>query len=92
MEMRIVSMVDGIDNNNDSQDFLNGAFYVALPPVDAIAEFKVETGNYSAEFGRAGGAALNATLKSGTNQFHGDLWEFSPQRQARSAQLFRYRD
>ncbi len=69
-------LLDGIDNNNDSQDFLNGAFYVALPPVDAIAEFKVETANYNAEFGRAGGAALNATLKSGTNQFHGDLWEF----------------
>ena len=69
-------LLDGIDNNNDSQDFLNGTFYVALPPVDAIAEFKVETANYSAELGRAGGAAVNATLKSGTNQFHGDLWEF----------------
>ena len=69
-------LLDGIDNNNDSQDFLNGTFYVALPPVDAIAEFKVETANYSAELGRAGGAALNATVKSGTNQFHGDVWEF----------------
>ena len=69
-------LLDGIDNNNDSQDFLNGTYYVALPPVDAIAEFKVETANYSAELGRAGGAALNATLKSGTNQFHGDVWEF----------------
>ena len=47
-------LLDGIDNNNDSQDFLNGTFYVALPPLDAIAEFKVETANYSAEFGRAG--------------------------------------
>lgn len=69
-------LLDGIDNNNDSQDFLNGTYYVALPPVDAIAEFKVETGNYNAEFGRAGGAALNATVKTGTNQFHGDVWEF----------------
>jgi len=69
-------LLDGIDNNNDSQDFLNGTYYVALPPVDAIAEFKVETGNYNAEFGRAGGAALNAAVKSGTNQFHGDVWEF----------------
>jgi hypothetical protein len=69
-------LLDGIDNNNDSQDFLNGTFYVALPPVDAIAEFKVETANYSAELGRAGGAAVNATLKSGTNDFHGNLWEF----------------
>ncbi|MGO8791545.1 MAG: carboxypeptidase regulatory-like domain-containing protein [Terriglobia bacterium] len=69
-------LLDGIDNNNDSQDYLNGTYYVALPPVDAIAEFKVETANYSAEFGRAGGAVLNATLKSGTNQFHGDAFEF----------------
>jgi TonB-dependent Receptor Plug Domain len=69
-------LLDGIDNNNDSQDFLNGTFYVALPPVDAIAEFKVETANYSAEFGRAGGAVMNATLKSGTNEFHGNAWEF----------------
>ncbi len=69
-------LLDGIDNNNDSQDFLNGTFYVALPPVDAIAEFKVETANYSAELGRAGGAALNAAVKSGTNEFHGDVWEF----------------
>jgi two-component system chemotaxis response regulator CheB len=38
-------LLDGIDNDNDSQDFLNGTFYVALPPVDAIAEFKVETAN-----------------------------------------------
>lgn len=69
-------LLDGIDNNNDSQDFLNGTYYVALPPVDAIAEFKVQTGNYSAEFGRAAGAAINATVKSGTNQFHGNMWEF----------------
>jgi Carboxypeptidase regulatory-like domain/TonB dependent receptor len=69
-------LMDGIDNNSDSQDFLNGTYYVALPPPDAIAEFKVETSDYSAEFGRAGGAVLNATMKSGTNQFHGDVWEF----------------
>ncbi len=69
-------LLDGIDNNNDSQDFLNGTFYVALPPVDAIAEFKVETANYSAEFGRAAGAVVNATVKSGTNELHGDAWEF----------------
>src|SRR6202030_4779211 len=42
----------------------------------AIQEFKVQTSNFSAEFGRAGGAVLNATVKSGTNQLHGDAWEF----------------
>ena len=69
-------ILDGIDNNNDTVDFLNGAAYVSLPPPDAIQEFKVQTSNFSAEFGRAGGAVVNATIKSGTNQFHGSAWEF----------------
>ena len=69
-------ILDGIDNNNDSVDFLNGASYAIKPPVDAIQEFKVQTSNFSAEFGRAGGAVLNATIKSGTNHLHGDAWEF----------------
>lgn len=69
-------ILDGIDNNNDTVDFLNGAAYVNLPPPDAIEEFKLQTSNFSAEFGRAGGAVVNATVKSGTNQFHGSLWEF----------------
>jgi len=69
-------MLDGIDNNSDTVDFLNGTNFVVLPPVDAIAEFKVQTSDFSAEFGRSGAAVLNATIKSGTNQFHGDAWEF----------------
>lgn len=69
-------LLDGIDNNSDNVDFLNGTNYNVLPPVDAIAEFKVQTSNYSAQYGRAGGAILNATIKSGSNQFHGDVWEF----------------
>src|SRR5580704_8683614 len=69
-------LLDGIDNNNDTVDFLNGAAYVNLPPPDAIQEFKVQTSNFSAEFGRAGGAVVNAAVKSGTNQFHGTAWEF----------------
>jgi Carboxypeptidase regulatory-like domain/TonB dependent receptor len=69
-------MLDGIDNNSDTVDFLNGTNYVVLPPVDAVQEFKVQTTDFSAEFGRSGAAVLNATIKSGTNQFHGDVWEF----------------
>src|SRR5690348_9040484 len=69
-------MLDGIDNNNDTVDFLNGAAYANLPPPDAIQEFKVQTSNFSAEFGRAGGAVVNAAIKSGTNNFHGSAWEF----------------
>ena len=69
-------MLDGIDNNSNSVDFLSGAAYVVKPPIDAIGEFKLQTNSFSAEFGRAGGAVLNASLKSGTNQFHGSVWEF----------------
>jgi hypothetical protein len=69
-------MLDGIDNNSDTVDFLNGTNYVVLPPVDAIQEFKVQTSDFSAEYGRSGAAVLNATIKSGTNDFHGTAWEF----------------
>ncbi len=69
-------MLDGIDNNSDTVDFLNGTNFVVLPPVDAIQEFKVQTSDFSAEYGRSGAAVLNATIKSGTNQFHGAGWEF----------------
>jgi len=46
------------------------------PPVDATQEFKVETNNYSAEFGRSSGAVVNLSIKSGTNHLHGTLYEF----------------
>src|SRR5689334_21091803 len=69
-------LLDGIDNNSDTVDFLNGTNFVVLPPVDAVQEFKVETSNFSAEFGRSGAAVLNASIKSGTNDFHGSTWEF----------------
>src|SRR6184192_579443 len=69
-------LLDGIDNNSDTVDFLNGTNFVVLPPVDAIQEFKVQTTGFSAQFGRSGAAILNATIKSGTNELHGTLWEF----------------
>jgi Carboxypeptidase regulatory-like domain/TonB dependent receptor-like, beta-barrel len=69
-------LLDGIDNNTNLVDFLNGTAFAVRPPIDALAEFKVETNDYSAEFGRSAGAVLNATIKSGTNQIHGSAWEF----------------
>lgn len=69
-------LLDGIDNNaygTSNQGFSN---QVIQPNPDALAEFRVETDNYSAEYGRATGAVINATIKSGTNQLHGELWEF----------------
>jgi carboxypeptidase family protein/TonB-dependent receptor-like protein len=69
-------LLDGIDNNSDTVDFLNGTNYVVLPPLEAVQEFKVQTSDFSAEFGRSGAAVLNATIKSGTNELHGAAWEF----------------
>src|SRR5262245_49591345 len=46
------------------------------PIIDALQEFRVQTSNYSAEFGTEAGGQINAVLKSGTNSFHGALWEF----------------
>jgi Carboxypeptidase regulatory-like domain/TonB dependent receptor len=69
-------LLDGIDNNSNLPDLLNEANYVVMPPPDALQEFKIETGNYDAEFGRATGAIVNATTRSGSNQFHGVLYEF----------------
>ncbi len=69
-------LLDGIDNNaygTSNQGFSN---QVIQPNPDALTEFKVETNNYSAEFGRMPGAVVNANIRSGTNQFHGELWEF----------------
>ena len=69
-------LLDGIDNNSNAVDFLNGTNFVVLPPVDAISEFKVQTADFSAELGRSAGAVLNATIKSGSNGLHGSVWEF----------------
>jgi hypothetical protein len=69
-------VVDGVDNNaygTSNQGFSNQV--VQLSP-DAVQEFRIETTNYSAEFGRAGGGIINATIRSGTNSFHGAAWEY----------------
>jgi hypothetical protein len=69
-------LLDGIDNNSNTVDFLNGTNFIVLPPVDAVQEFKVQTSDYSAQYGRSGAAILNASIKSGTNDIHGDVFEF----------------
>ncbi len=69
-------ILDGVDNNaygTASQGLSNQV--VQLSP-DAVQEFKVVADNFSAEYGRAGGAVVNATMRTGTNQVHGSVWEF----------------
>ncbi|WP_263378819.1 TonB-dependent receptor [Granulicella paludicola] len=69
-------LLDGVDNNSygtSNQDFSNQAIQ---PSPDAIDEFKVQTDNYSAEYGRSAGAVINVSIKSGTNQFHGNVYEY----------------
>jgi hypothetical protein len=63
-------LLDGIDNNSNDVDFLSGEADVVKPPVDAIQEFNIQTNNFSADFGRAGGANVNATIKSGSGNVH----------------------
>src|SRR5205814_2970 len=64
-------LIDGADNN----DFL-GNNIVVSPNPDAVAEFKILTNNYDAEYGRTSGGIVNQVIKSGTNAFHGSLFEF----------------
>jgi len=69
-------ILDGVDNNSLSEDLSSQASFVVGPPPDAIQEFKVQTNSMSAEFGRSGGAVLNVTIKSGSNDLHGTAYEF----------------
>ena len=69
-------MLDGVDNNVNIVDYENGTTYAVAPPPDALQEFRLETSNFSAEYGHSAGSILNASIKSGTNQIHGDVWEY----------------
>lgn len=71
--------VDGVDNNNT---FFGQAFgrTGVRPPYqfseESVQEFQVNQNGFSAEFGRSGGAVINVVTKSGTNEFHGGLFEY----------------
>jgi hypothetical protein len=69
-------LLDGVDNNAYSTSNQGFSNQVANPSPDAVAEFKVITSNFSAEYGRVGGAVVNVVMRSGTNQLHGTLYEF----------------
>ena len=70
-------LLDGMDNSSrNSGGALGFQSQAVKPPVDAVAEFKVVTNNMSAEYGYRAGAKVLVTTKSGTNLFHGSVYEF----------------
>ncbi len=69
-------LIDGVDANTLSTNIQEGTVSYVNPNPDAIQEFKVQTSNYSAEFGKSAGAVINVSIKSGTNDFHGSVYEF----------------
>ena len=69
------------ENNNYTLDGTSNTEHwtgnvATVPPLDSLDQFKLQTANYSAEYGQGGGAIVNVVTKSGTNKFHGSLWEF----------------
>ena len=64
-------LLDGVVNNEPQNAYIN-----ITPPLEAIQEFKVQTNNPTAEFGVFGGAAVNLTIRSGTNDFHGSAFDY----------------
>ena len=69
-------IMDGVDNNNNVMGMQDRKAQVIIPSLDAVSEFKVETSNYSAEFGRNSGAVMIVSIKSGGNDFHGTAFEY----------------
>src|SRR5258707_13155709 len=69
-------LLDGMDNNAYSTSNQGFSNQVAQPSPDAVQEFKVITSNFSAEYGRVGGAVVNVVMRSGTNQIHGTAYDF----------------
>lgn len=64
-------LIDGVANTDDAID--NSALH---PSLEMVQEFRIETNDYSAQFGQYSGGQVNITTKSGTNQFHGSAFEF----------------
>lgn len=76
-------LLDGGDNTSPLRNYGND-----VPNPDAIQEFRVITSNYSAEYGRTAGAVVNVITRSGTNEFHGSLFEFLRNRSLNARNFF----
>ena len=82
-------LLDGIDNNfygTTNQGFSNQAIQ---PSPDFVAEFRMSVNTYSAEYGRTTGAVMNVSTRSGTNEFHGRLWNYLQNTALNAAGFFR---
>ncbi len=75
--------IEGIENKID-----NGNLTALVPPVEAIQTVDISTSSFDPEFGNAGGAVMNVTLRSGTNDFHGSLFHFHRNENIQSRQFF----
>jgi len=76
--------LEGVDNNQGSGDGLTSL----VPSYEAISVVDMTTSNFNAEFGRASGAVINVTLKSGTNDIHGSLFEYHKNKNMQARDFF----
>ncbi len=75
--------IEGVDDNHRT-----GLLTVLIPPADSIETVSIATSNFDAEFGRAGGAVSNVTLKSGTNDIHGSVFFFGNNENTQAKEYF----
>jgi hypothetical protein len=73
---QVAFLLDGQDNNNQEIGLNASQKDIIEPSIDALQEFKVVTNGYSAEYGRSSSGVISAAIKSGTNAFHGEGYEF----------------
>jgi hypothetical protein len=85
-------IIDGIDNNNNVMGMQDRKMQVVAPSLDAVAEFKVQTSNFSAEFGRNSGAVMIVNIKHGTNQFRGTAYNYLRNDATDARDMFTYVD
>ncbi|ADW70850.1 outer membrane beta-barrel protein [Granulicella tundricola] len=69
-------LIDGLENSNYGTSNQGFEDENIAPSPDAVSEFRVESNNYAAEYGRMPGAVINVSTRSGTNQFHGAVWDY----------------
>ena len=69
-------LIDGVDNNSTVMGLQDRKSQAVIPSLDAVQEMKIQTSNYSAEYGRNVGGVIMVSIRGGTNDFHGSAYEF----------------